>query len=136
MAWLFLDSHERGSSRLGWLGGPRVTSNEYRKLRTIPGSAGQLLNELAKDRKRLFSAEGVCVVAGPGSFSSVRTGVLYANLLSRLLRIPLVGVTVDEAGDLDALSLKLQATKLPANKALQYVAPTYDAEPNITVPRP
>jgi tRNA A37 threonylcarbamoyladenosine modification protein TsaB len=101
----------------------------------IPGSAGQLLNVLAKDRKRLFSAEGVCVVAGPGSFSSVRTGVLYANLLSRLLRIPLVGVTVEEASDLDALSRRLLDTRY-SKLETRYVAPIYDAEPNITVPRP
>lgn len=129
MAWLFLDSHERGNSRLGWLdeGRPRI--------KTITGSAGRLLNELAKQRKQLDAVDGVCVVSGPGSFSSVRTGVLYANLLSRLLRIPLVGVTVDEAGDLDALSRRLFATRSTKFET-RYIAPIYDAEPNITVPRP
>ena len=130
MAWLFLDSHERGNSRLGWLDGARP------RIKTMSGSAGRLLNELAKQRKQLDAAEGVCVVSGPGSFSSVRTGVLYANLLSRLLRIPLVGVTVEEASDLNALSLKLQATRPPGYQPVPYIAPIYDAEPNITVPRP
>lgn len=127
MAWLFLDSHERGNSHLGWLDGSRP------RIKTITGSSGRLLNELAKQRKQLDAADGVCVVSGPGSFSSVRTGVLYANLLSRLLRIPLVGVTVEEASDLRALSVKLQATSY---KPASYIAPIYDAEPNITVPRP
>lgn len=114
---------------MGWLNGARP------RIKTITGSAGRLLNELAKQRKAFEAADGVCVVSGPGSFSSVRTGVLYANLLSRLLRIPLVGVTVDEASDLDALARQLLATRYSKFET-RYVAPIYDAEPNITVPRP
>lgn len=128
MPWLFIDTHERGVSRWGWMDTTGV------ELRTILGSAGQLLNAFAKERKRLSSARGVCVVAGPGSFSSVRTGVLYANLLSRLFRIPLVGVTLEEAKDLDALSGRLLDTRY-AIRDTRYVAPLYDAEPNITIPR-
>lgn len=81
---------------------------------------------------RAASLEGICVVEGPGSFSAVRTGVLDANLLSRLWKLPLFGVRVDEAQDLDALTERLVAKSL---KKKSYVAPVYDAEPNITVPK-
>lgn len=70
------------------------------------------------------------MVAGPGTFSSVRTGVLQANLLARLLRVPLVGVLAEEARDLPKLSERLWSGNLAA---ATYVAPLYDAEPNITV---
>jgi len=73
---------------------------------------------------------GICVVAGPGSFSSVRSGVLDANLLARLWRVPLVGVTVEDAQDLPALARRLAAEH---SRGAAYVAPIYDAEPNITV---
>lgn len=74
------------------------------------------------------------MVAGPGSFSAVRAGVLQANLIARLLKLPLVGVTVDEAGDLEALHRELRDPRLKL--AVPYVAPIYDKEPNITTPKP
>lgn len=86
----------------------------------------------SRERARLEACEGICVVAGPGSFSSIRIGVLYANLLSRLLRLQLVGVSVEEAADRNALVERLK-THAPSPSV--YVAPVYDMEPNITIPR-
>ena len=86
----------------------------------------------SRERARLEACEGICVVAGPGSFSSIRVGVLYANLLSRLLRLQLVGVSVEDATDRSALVERL---KNHAPSPNVYVAPVYDMEPNITVPR-
>ncbi len=123
MAWLFLDSRERGRIRYGWLAKNRV------HVRAFSGRAGDLLIKMAKNRRRLSRASGICVVAGPGSFSAVRTGVLFANLLSRLLKRPLVGVRREEAEDLTALSARLHDHPLSSS----YVAPSYDAEPNITI---
>ena len=74
-------------------------------------------------------AHGVCVVAGPGSFSAIRGGVLIANLLARLHDKKLYGLSKDEASDLSAVRERLTDGQiLPA----PYVAPVYDAEPNIT----
>lgn len=108
--------------RYGWLALDRV--NVKRK----EARAGDLLLMLACDRKRLKHIDGICVVAGPGSFSAVRTGVLYANLLSRLIRRPLVGVLREETNDLTALAKHLY----DGASVTPYVSPLYDAEPNIT----
>jgi hypothetical protein len=51
-------------------------------------------------------------------------------LLARLWRVPLIGVTVDDAQDLPALARRLAAEH---SRGAAYVAPIYDAEPNITI---
>ncbi|MCC7523067.1 hypothetical protein IT407_04720 [Candidatus Uhrbacteria bacterium] len=126
-AWLFLDTHAPGQSRFAFF-----EEGKPIKQVQIEGRASALLPRLAKSLKPNLA--GVCVVAGPGSFSSVRAGVLQANLIARLLKLPLVGVTVDEALDLDALHAELRDTRLKLS--VPYVAPIYDKEPNITVPKP
>jgi len=40
--------------------------------------------------------EGVAVMKGPGSFTSVRVGVAVANPFAHQLKIPIVGLTTDE----------------------------------------
>ncbi len=92
-----------------------------------------LLGQLfGRDRAKLMSCEGVCVVAGPGSFSAIRTGVLYANLLARLLKRPLIALSVAESATLEDIQASL---KQRYSNPVEYVAPVYDAEPNITIPR-
>ncbi len=122
MAWVFIDTHERGFIRYGF-----VERAGTKLPRPKKGRAQDVLRLLAKDRFRLARAEGICVVAGPGSFSSVRTGVLYANLLARLLRKPLVSMTDTE--------MRSGVRSFATLKMTSYVPPIYDAEPNITTPR-
>jgi len=78
------------------------------------------------------SVDGICVVQGPGSFTAVRTGVLIANLLARVRRKPLIGVAAEDAQDLDSLAERIAQGLFPLSG---YVAPAYDAEPNITLPK-
>lgn len=126
MAWLFIDTHENGRVRCAWLEAGRVVARRERE-----GRASILLPLIAKDlAKRRLS--GVCVVEGPGSFSAVRGGVLDANLIARFLRVPLVAVSAADAHDLEGLAARLAAGDVSASA---YVAPVYDREPNITVPR-
>jgi len=80
--------------------------------------------------RELGRVEGICVVEGPGAFSSVRGGVLSANVLARLLKKPLVGIHVVESEDLQALSRNLEAGR---HSPTSRVLPTYTSEPNITV---
>jgi tRNA A37 threonylcarbamoyladenosine modification protein TsaB len=122
MRFLFIDTSEMGKVRIGIL--PSVMSFKSR--------SGSLLPLIAKKigLAKLKSADGICVVSGPGSFSSVRAGVLVANVLSHVLGKPLYGITVSEAEDLDALVARLEKKSVPA---AQFVAPVYNAEPNITV---
>lgn len=129
MAWLFLDTHAAGSGRVGWL---MSDAHKSRAIK-ISGRSKHFLSAIQRLVKRAGSLpEGICVVAGPGTFSAVRGGVLYANLLARLWRLPLVGIRVDQA-----VSLKILARELfnRLHLDVSYVAPLYDREPNITAPK-
>jgi hypothetical protein len=99
---------------------------------SVGGRSNALLSTLAKrvPLTKLRRAKGICVVQGPGSFTAVRTGVLVANLLSRLTQKPLVAISVDGAQDLGMLAKMLSDGLLPVSST---VLPVYDAEPNITV---
>lgn len=121
--WLFLDSSERGFARVALLG-LRIA------VRTVRGK-GRIVHALAAliPRDRLSLVQGVCVVAGPGPFSAVRSGVLAGNVLARMLHVPLYRVLRDEAADLSQIRDGLRQGRL---KRVSYVAPLYDAEPNIT----
>jgi tRNA A37 threonylcarbamoyladenosine modification protein TsaB len=122
MAWLFIDTAAAGELRAGLLG---PTS----RLRRRKGRAGILVPFLMSIVGDQVPA-GICVVAGPGSFSAVRSGVLAANLLARWWKVPLVGIDREKAQDLKALAKDLVSGALiPAS----YVTPVYDAEPNITI---
>lgn len=127
MPWLFIDTTRPDGYRSGLL------SPKLLDIRHTSGRARSLLAGLAKrlSRPELSRLDGICVVHGPGSFSAVRSGVIVANLLSRLLQKPLVGVNVEEASNLESLNEKLHQKK---HRTSAYVMPTYDAEPNITVP--
>ncbi len=126
MAWLFVDTHAQGRFRYAWLEAGKVLKHVEKEER-----AAGLLPLVAKDLTR-FKITGVCVVKGPGSFSAVRSGVLDANLIARLLHVPLVPMSVVQGADLETVAQSL----LTAATTVEYVAPEYDAEPNITIPKP
>ena len=126
MPWLFIDTSQPNVFRLGTLSSDEVKVKEYE------GRARELLPMVARKIPTtvLRKLDGICVVHGPGSFSAVRGGVVAANVLSRVWRIPLVGVSREEAEDLTRLAQDIMTKKtLPTS----YVMPTYDAEPNITL---
>lgn len=127
--WLFIDSSERGRLRLAHLpvlGTIRAhdhVADRYSMIRELSSFIPV---------KQLKDLKGICVVHGPGSFSAVRSGVLAANVMARILRIPLFGIDRSEAEDLESVRDRLMQGSY---RAQTYVAPIYDAEPNITVPR-
>ncbi len=127
MSWLFIDSSAPKNFRLGLLG-PTV------KLWEHTARSNELLAQLNKrvPKRVLMNTDGICVVSGPGSFTAIRTGVLIANLLARLLNKPLVGIPISEAHDLVQLSAQLATHHFPL---ASYVKPEYDTEPNITLPK-
>lgn len=127
MPFLFIDTATAGTCRFGVLieGGKGIVSVKARSGSLLPLLASRI--GLVKLKK----VDAICVVAGPGSFSSVRAGVLIANLIARLIGKPLLGVTVAEASDLKALFLKLSKQDILWQDT---VVPIYDSEPNITIP--
>ena len=124
MSWLFIDTHKMNEMRLGILDG------DASKIEMLEGRSRVLLLALQQlDRQTLAGLDGVCVVAGPGSFSSLRSGVLTANLFARLFKCRLVSVRANEAVDLDTLAARLSRSEF---SAMAFAAPMYGAEPNIT----
>jgi tRNA A37 threonylcarbamoyladenosine modification protein TsaB len=126
--WLFIDTSAFGIIRLG------LISGERQNVKTYTGRSSGLLTLVQKrvGMARLQQVQGICVVAGPGSFSAVRGGVLAANLLARLLKKKLIGVYLEQTQNLKQLMAQIAQGQLAPT---DFVAPVYISEPNITQPR-
>lgn len=120
MRLFFIDTHENGRFSFGWLG-------ERPKLWDREGRTRNLIYQITRQVKldELKKADGICAVKGPGSFSSIRTGVLTANLLARVLKLKLYSLPAGK-GKISDVDLKRLKPKV-------FVAPEYDREPNITI---
>jgi tRNA A37 threonylcarbamoyladenosine modification protein TsaB len=126
MAWLLIDSSDRASFRVAMI--PQTGEILERASQGIRASVLAELHELIHPSD-ISSLSGIAVVYGPGSFSAIRSGVLIANLLSRLYHLPLYGFTKEEASNMIDIRRQLvSGTK----ETSSYVSPLYDAEPNIT----
>lgn len=87
-----------------------------------------LLNKFLKSRKvKLEKLEKIIVNTGPGSFTSVRIGVVIANTLSFALKIPVIGISNKEIANKQDI-LELSDLKLEE----EFVKPYYYKEANIT----
>lgn len=125
---LFIDTSEAGKICFGLL------TPDANRIWRVKARSGTLLPRIASKigLAAIKKISGVVVVSGPGSFSSVRGGVLAANLIARFLSVPLVGVTQDQAVDLQYLIRRVFAGELSSTP---FVAPMYSSEPNITIAR-
>ncbi len=126
MSFIYIDTRERGFANLGYLNDKNFLCQRL----SVP--LGGLVAVLKKYLSRfdLAKAQGIIVVSGPGPFSSIRNGVLVANLLSRILRKPLYAVS--GLGDINVQNI-FTDIKSGHLKPIKYVEPIYDAEPNITM---
>ncbi|MBD3250917.1 hypothetical protein GF380_00340 [Candidatus Uhrbacteria bacterium] len=128
MTWLFIDTSERLRTRLAVF--PKTGRTRVRiKAGRVPLVATMAAFITPDECSAL---QGIAVVAGPGSFSAVRSGVLVANLLSRVYHVPIYDVPKEIADDLFAIRKGIREGTF---RSKEYVAPVYDAEPNITCPR-
>jgi tRNA A37 threonylcarbamoyladenosine modification protein TsaB len=128
MAWLFIDTH----ASEGFSVGTFDPADDALLVRTYEGKSHALLPRVMETVSGTVP-DGICVVAGPGSFSAVRIGVLEANILARWWKKPLVGITVAERSAWLETVARLRTGSITP---MEYVAPIYDAEPNITLARP
>ncbi|MFA6382650.1 MAG: tRNA (adenosine(37)-N6)-threonylcarbamoyltransferase complex dimerization subunit type 1 TsaB [Candidatus Buchananbacteria bacterium] len=78
------------------------------------------------------SLQAIFVVLGPGPFTALRIGVVTANTLAWALKIPVVGIKLDEFKDIDQL-IKIGGQKIKRTKIGRTVEPFYGREPNITL---
>lgn len=102
------------------------------------GNSDQVLEMVAellkKNKRRPEEIRAVLVVSGPGSFTAVRQGVVGANAFGYLLRVPVVGVKLEEFKNEDEF-LEIGYKKLLKAKKGTVVLPAYGREPNITKPK-
>ena len=87
-----------------------------------------------KNKQATKNIRGVAVVSGPGSFTAVRSGVVAANVLGKLLGVPVVGVRGEEFKN-EKEFLKIGYERMTKTKKGKIVLPVYGREPNITKPK-
>ena len=88
---------------------------------------------LKKEDKKLEAIKSIIVVAGPGGFSSLRTGIAVANALSWFLRVPIVGIRADEVPREENKLVEFLHKKISKAQAQEIIEPLYGKEPNITI---
>lgn len=82
----------------------------------------------------LESLKGIVVNSGPGTFSSLRSGIVVANTLSFGLGIPVVGIPMpDERPVVQTAALGI--IEVAKAKVEDIVSPEYGSEPNISQPK-
>lgn len=87
-----------------------------------------LLNKFLKSRRiKLTSLTKIIVNRGPGSFTSVRIGIVLANTFSYALKIPIIGIdNFSPVKKEDYLEL------LECESKEEFIKPFYYKEANIT----
>lgn len=85
---------------------------------------------LQQQRLGLGVVRRIVVVRGPGPFTAVRAGIIVANTLGWIRKIPVTGVVTDQVLD----AKKLAKVKV-AQKKYRPIRPSYGRKPNITRPK-
>ena len=94
---------------------------------------------LAENGANWQNLRGICVFAGPGSFTGLRIGVTVANTLADSLKIPIVGEKNSDDSKNNGENLEnwreIALEKLNSGADDKIALPFYGAEANITKPR-
>ena len=94
---------------------------------------------LAENGANWQNLRGICVFAGPGSFTGLRIGVTVANTLADSLKIPIIGEKNSDNSKNDGENLEnwreIALEKLNSGADDKIALPFYGAEANITKPR-
>lgn len=89
-----------------------------------------LLNKFLKSRRiKLTSLTKIIVNRGPGSFTSVRIGVVLANTLSYSLKIPIIAVD-----NFSPIKKEDYLELLSHDSKEEFIKPFYYKEAHITMP--
>src|SRR3989338_10925899 len=89
---------------------------------------------LKKQACQFESLKAIFVVSGPGPFTALRIGVVTANTLSWALKIPVIGLKLNEFKNEHDLTKK-GLRKLRKTEAVDIIEPFYGKKPNITIRR-
>ena len=93
------------------------------------------ISDFLKKQKINFSdISGIITVAGPGSFTSIRTSLSIVNTWAAVESIPVVGLSRQDFLSFDDL-IKKGAAKLIKTKRIKIIKPFYGRPPDITAPK-
>ncbi|MCC6638974.1 tRNA (adenosine(37)-N6)-threonylcarbamoyltransferase complex dimerization subunit type 1 TsaB [Candidatus Falkowbacteria bacterium] len=128
--FLFVDTSATGKIHLSlFTSTQKVDDFVFEGGNTISEKLPEVIEEfLSRHTIVVSSLEGIIVVTGPGSFTSLRIACAVANTLSQTLGIALFGAPLSE---LDTDEKIILATSKVA-KGITLV-PAYDREANITI---
>ena len=94
---------------------------------------------LAENGANWQNLRGICVFAGPGSFTGLRIGVTVANTLADSLKIPIIGEKNSDNSKNNGENLEnwreIALEKLNSGADDKIALSFYGAEANITKPR-
>lgn len=120
--YLCIDSNERNFHHLILFQKQGRKEMEYHDKQLLEAVEDFLhLQNLQKE-----NLQGIAVVVGSGSFSSVRGAVTLANAWHFVLRIPIIGIKKEDVNSTEQWVKMLDQ----ANKD-EYILPTYGGAPNI-----
>lgn len=129
MAYLLLDARFRGEAGAWWVyqGGEEVwvERQETQDILRMVQAHREVLRE---------SLKGVGVMAGPGRFSAVRVGIVYAHVIARWYRVPLYRLQTEDVVTPESRARVAQEIREGARTAEVWIDPVYDRAPNITSP--
>lgn len=137
---LFLDTTNREHAIIAFIDGNNVFTNKFRTPARLSETLGPRLVKFLRPKKfDLTDIKKIAVVKGPGSFVGIRTGVAYANALSRSLDVPVLGISGPQVpADLRDLN-DLKYSKNLGSPSFAWgkniVTPEYGSPPNITKPK-
>jgi tRNA threonylcarbamoyl adenosine modification protein YeaZ len=94
---LYIDTVTQ-AAQLGILVDEKYSSVPFREVRSYSKDLIQIFDRAVKKAKiRPETLDAVVVITGPGSYTSIRIGVSFANAVAFSLGIPVHGITVFEA---------------------------------------
>lgn len=129
MAYLFLDTRFRGQMSLWW------EVDEREEVWAQNCDAADILRQIQLHRAK-FAQElkGVGILPGPGRFSALRVGIVYAHMLAKWYKIPLYRLFPADIASIESRKAVQIAIQNGERQPETYIAPEYDREPNITKP--
>lgn len=105
-----------------------------KRIKLKGGQSEKMIDELNKflSEHKIYTnkIKGIIVVTGPGKFTSLRAGVSMANALAFSLKIPAVGISLNEANSSNNM-FSVSEDKFKETGE-HIITPFYGQEPNIT----
>ncbi|PKL72297.1 hypothetical protein CVV26_02135 [Candidatus Kuenenbacteria bacterium HGW-Kuenenbacteria-1] len=84
-----------------------------------------------KNKRKIQDLKGIAIIIGPGPFTALRIGIIIANTMAYVLKIPIAEIKLNEFKNTKEL-IELSYKKFKKAKLGKIAIPFYGKEPNIT----